>query len=177
MNRIILFYRSYILYFLFIVLSILSVAGSFTPIFSLSTDNPNITLGRTEVRILDISYDPNIIIFGQSIGTTNFGIFIFVVFAIIFLIGSFFYLTRRRALAKTLYDLLLLFNLAQLIALLIRYVQLLFHVSTYPDDRISIVLGNYVYILAGVIVVGLIVRYFYIGIERRNSVYIYRKSA
>lgn len=176
MNRLMLFYRSYILYLFFLILSVLSVIGAFTPIFTVSTDNPNIILGKTIVRILDISYRPSI---GDFIlwGTTNFGYLIFVIFGILFLIGSYFYISRRRAMAKTLYDLLLLFNVSQLLALIIRYVQLQFHISNYPEDEISIFIGNYAYILLGVILVGLVIRYFYVGVERRNSIYIYRKSS
>ena len=176
MNRIMLFYRSYVLYLFFLILSALSVVGAFTPIFTVTSDNENITLGKNIVRILDISYRAS---FGDFVlwGTTNFGYLIFFIFGILFLTGTYFYVSRRRALAKTLYDLLLLFNISQLLALVIRYIQLQFHISNYPDDEISIFIGNYVYILIGVIVIGVVIRYFYVGVERRNSVYIYRKSS
>jgi hypothetical protein len=150
--RIYLFYRSYLLFLIFVVVNIAAFLSSyFFPLIHVDGDNPN-TIYYNDIPL---------------------GIVIYALQAFLLLIGSVYYLRRSRKNARILYDVSLLVYMSQVITIFFRYSLLIAEVSTNPfNDEISISLGSYIYLMAIIIGLGIFFRLTYIGIERRNSVYI-----
>lgn len=150
--RIYLFYRSYLLFAIFVLVNVTAFLVSyFFPLIHIEGDNPNI------IYYNDIPL----------------GIVIYVLQAFLLIVGSVYYLRRNRKNARILYDVSILVYLSQLITIVVRYSLLLAEVANNPyNDEIYISLGLYIYLMAAIIALGIFVRLTYLGIERRNSVYI-----
>jgi len=67
------------------------------------------------------------------------GIFVTILLAIIFIMGSYFYLNRYRAISKVIFDILLLFMTAQVVTIVYYYFSLLL----VKEDNITIDIGLY----------------------------------
>ena len=125
--------------------------GYFFPLISVVGDNPNI------VYYFDIPL----------------GIVVFSTQALLLLVGSFYYIRRNRKNAKTIYNLALLVYLSQVITIATRYILLIREITTNPyEDEIQVFLGPYIYFMAIIVGIAILFRLLYIGIERRNSVYV-----
>ena len=113
--------------------------------------------------------NPNIIYYNDI----PLGIVIYALQGFLLFVGSVYYLRRNRKNARILYDVSLLVYMSQVITILVRYSLLIAEVTSNPyNDEINISLGFYIYLMAAIIGLGIFVRLTYIGIERRNSVYI-----
>jgi hypothetical protein len=123
------------------------------PLIIVTGDNPNI------IRYLDVPL----------------GLIAMISIALLLLIGSRSYLKRNRRISRVFYDVSLLFLLSQISTIVFRYVSLQQEIANNPyPDNINVSFGSYIYIMAGIIIIGLLFRLIYVGVERRNSVYIVR---
>jgi hypothetical protein len=150
--RIYLFYRSYLLFLVFVLINLTAFLSSyFFPLIHVEGDNPN-TIYYNDIPL---------------------GIVIYALQAFLLLIGSLYYLRRNRKNARIIYDVSLIVYMSQVITIFVRYSLLIVEVSSNPyNDEIRISLGLYIYLMAIIIGLGIFFRLTYIGIERRNSVYI-----
>lgn len=154
MVRIYLLYRSYGLFLVYLILNLSAITVSyFLPLIQVEGDNPNI------IYYLNV-----------PLGQIAFA-FMF----ILLIAGSRYYLKRNRRFSRLFYDMSLLFYLSQITTIGFRYLFLRQEIAANPyPDTIDVFLGDYIYVMAGVVLLGLSFRLIYIGIERRNSVYIVR---
>jgi len=154
MLRLYLFYRAYVIFFIYFILNSAALAVTyFMPLVIVTGDNPNI------IRYEDVPLGPIAMI----------------TIAMLLLMGSRSYLKRNRRISRVFYDVSLLFLLSQISTIVFRYVSLQQEIANNPyPDNINVSFGSYIYIMAGIIIIGLLFRLIYVGVERRNSVYIVR---
>lgn len=150
--RLYLFYRSYGLFLIFVMMNVSALLiGYFFPLIRVVGDNPN------TVYYFDIPL----------------GVVVFSTQLLLLLVGSFYYIRRNRKNARTIYNLALLVYLSQVITITTRYILLIREISINPyEDEIEVYLGPYIYFMAIIVAIGIVFRLLYIGIERRNSVYL-----
>ncbi len=147
MNRLILFYKAYFLYLIFLIIGAFSFFSSFLPLFVIEGENPQ-TVYINEV-------------------TGGIGITILLVGIV--LLGSNYYIRRFRVMSKVTFTALVVFLGAQVITLLLYYFSLL----SVKEPGTSVSLGMYFWLSIAGLIIGIIFRYLYVGIERRNAEYIY----
>jgi hypothetical protein len=154
MLRFYLFYRAYGIFMVYFLINSAALAISyFMPLIIVEGDNPN-TIYYLSVPL---------------------GTFAFIFMVGLLIIGSRFYLKRNRRLSKIFYDLSLLFFLSQIATIGFRFLFLQQEIAANPyPDIINVRFGGYIYFMTAVVVIGLLFRLIYVGIERRNSVYIVR---
>jgi hypothetical protein len=154
MLRLYLFYRAYVIFFVYFILNSVALAVTyFMPLIIVTGDNPNI------IRYLDVPL----------------GLIAMISIAVLLLIGSRSYLKRNRRISRVFYDVSLLFLLSQISTIVFRYVSLQREINNNPyPDNINVSFGSYIYIMVGLVIIGLLFRLIYVGVERRNSVYIVR---
>jgi len=88
--------------------------------------------------------------------------------------GSLSYLKGDKKGSRYWFDVFLIVMVSKLFAILYRMLNLIVFFEENPNDQISVVIGPYIIALVGLIIVTGILRYYYSGIERRNSVFYYR---
>jgi hypothetical protein len=154
MLRLYLFYRAYVIFFVYFILNSAALAVTyFMPLIIVTGDNP------TVIRYLDVPL----------------GLIAMISIAVLLLIGSRSYLKRNRRISRVFYDVSLLFLLSQISTIVFRYVSLQQEIANNPySDNINVSFGGYIYIMVGLVIIGLLFRLIYVGVERRNSVYIVR---
>lgn len=150
MDRLILVYKSYGLYLIFTLICSFSAVSSLQPLYVITGENPQTVF----------------------INVVNNGKFINFLLAIIFITGSYFYLNRYKLLSRVVFDLLLLFLTAQVITIMYYFITL----QIIKEDNITILVGAYFWLSAIALGLGYVFRYFYVGIERRNSEYVYTEK-
>ena len=104
----------------------------------------------------------------------NFFWIFYLLYIGILIFGTRSQLSGNKKHAKYFYDVLLIVMISKLLAILYRIWNLIIFFRNNPYDNVNVILGPYVIILLGVIVLAAIVRYSYSGIERRNSVYYFK---
>ena len=123
---------------------------------------------------------PILIFVGDDIVTSisffdlNFFWIFYLIYVLLLLFATRSHLSGNKKQAKYLYDVLLIIMISKLLAILYRMWNLIVFFENNPYDNVNVILGPYVLILIGVIVLAGIVRYSYSGIERRNSVYYFK---
>lgn len=154
MLRIYLLYRSYGIFLVYLLINLSAILVSrFLPLIIVKGDNPN------DIYYLDIP-------FGQIAFYFMIGLLV---------LGSRSYLRRNRRIARIFYDLSLLFLLSQITAIGFRYFFLQQEVANNPyQDIIGVSFGGYIIVMIPIVIFGFLFRLIYVGIERRNSVYIVR---
>ena len=154
MQRIYLLYRSYGIFLIYFILNLSALIISYLlPIIEVYGDNPR-----------DIKYSD--LPFGQIAFAIMIGLLI---------LGSRSYLNRNRRIARTYYDMSLLFLSSQIAAIGFRLYFLREEIRNNPyEDLIDVSFGPYIWVISSIVVVGFLFRIIYVGIERRNSVYIVR---
>jgi hypothetical protein len=132
---------------IFIVISAFSLLSSFLPLFVVRGPNP---------QTIYIN------------GVTG-GIGVTVLLVLIFVLGSYYYIKRFRVMSKVMFTVLVVFLAAQVITLILYYVQLL----SVREAGTTVLLGMYFWLSIVGLIIGVIFRNLYVGIERRNAEYIY----
>lgn len=154
MTRIYLLYRSYGIFVIYLLLNCSAIIVSYLlPIIIVSGDNPR------EIKYSNLPFGQ--IAFGVMIG--------------LLLLGSRYYLKRNRRIARIFYDMSLLFLFSQIAAIAFRLFFLQQEISNNPyQDIIDVRPGLFLFVITPIVLLGFMFRLIYIGIERRNSVYIVR---
>lgn len=154
MSRIYLVYRSYGIFLIYLMINLSALAVSyFFPLIIVEGNNPNI------IRYLDVPF-----------GSIAFSFMLGLLF-----LGSRSYLKRNRRIARIFYDMSLLFLSSQITAIGFRYIFLQQEITNNPyQDVIDVRFGGYIYFMVPIVLIGFLFRLIYVGIERRNSVYIVR---
>lgn len=88
--------------------------------------------------------------------------------------GSFSYLKGDKKGSRYWFDIFLIVMISKLVAIFYRMVNLLVFFAENPNDQINVIIGPYIIALSGLIILTSILRYYYSGIERRNSIFYYR---
>ena len=99
---------------------------------------------------------------------------VLVLYLFVATMGSLSYLKGDKKGSRYWFDVFLIVMVSKLFAILYRMLNLIVFFEENPNDQISVVIGPYIIALVGLIIVTGILRYYYSGIERRNSVFYYR---
>lgn len=154
MLRIYLLYRSYGIFLIYFILNLSALIVSYLfPIIEVYGDNPR------DIRYSDLP-------FGQIAFAIMIGLL---------LLGSRSYLKRNRRIARIFYDMSLLFLTSQIAAIGFRLYFLREEIRNNPyEDLIEVNFGPFIWLISSIVLLGFLFRLVYVGIERRNSVYIVR---
>lgn len=154
MLRIYLLYRSYGIFLIYFILNLAALIVSYLfPIIEVYGDNPR------DIRYSDLPFGQ--IAFALMIG--------------LLLLGSRSYLKRNRRIARIFYDMSLLFLTSQIAAIGFRLYFLREEIRNNPyEDLIEVSFGPFIWLISSIVLLGFLFRLVYVGIERRNSVYIVR---
>lgn len=154
MTRIYLLYRSYGLFIVYLLLNLSALIVSYLlPIIIVEGENPKV------IRYSNLPF-----------GQVAFAIMIGLLF-----LGSRFYLKRNRRIARIFYDMSLLFLFSQIAAIGFRLFFLQQEINNNPyQDIIDVRPGLFLLVITPIVLLGFLFRLIYVGIERRNSVYIVR---
>jgi hypothetical protein len=112
----------------------------------------------------------------QGISFLDLGTYwlVLALYLLIAIMGSLSYLKGDKKGSLYWFDVLLIVMISKLIATLYRMLNLIVFFRDNPYDQLSTVFGPYIIALIGLITVTIILRYYYPGIERRNSIFYYR---